>query len=126
MIQRNTILNVVDNSGAKELYCIKVLNGYKKRYGSSGDLIIGSIKSIRLKKKKILKIKKGDVVTGLIIRCRFSLVNYSEDRISFFENSCILLTNKKKLLGTRVFGGSPSFLRYSKYFRILSICSGFI
>jgi large subunit ribosomal protein L14 len=126
MIQRNSILNVVDNSGAKELYCIKVLNGYKKRYGVSGDLIIGSIKSIRLKKKKLLKIKKGDVVTGLVIRCCFNLFNYSEEKISFFENACIILTNKNKLMGTRVFGSSPRFLRYSKYSRILSICSGFI
>ena len=60
MIQRNSIINIIDNSGAKKVYCIKVLNGYKKRYGTVGDLLIVSIKSIRFKKKKILKIKKGD------------------------------------------------------------------
>jgi len=126
MILKTSVLNVIDNSGAKKLYCIKVLNGYRKRYGLPGDLIIGSIKSIRFKKKKVLKVKKGDVVTGLIIRCRSFLSNYSVDKLAFFENACILLTTKKKLIGTRIFGASPKFLRYSKFFRLLSICSGFI
>jgi len=126
MIQRNSIINIIDNSGAKKVYCIKVLNGYKKRYGIIGDLLIVSIKSIRFKKKKILKIKKGDVCTALLLRTKSFMNSYSNERVSFFFNSAVLLNNKKKLLGTRVFGSLPKKLRYTRFFRLLSLCSGFV
>jgi len=126
MIQRNSILNVIDNSGAKKIYCIKVLNGYKKRYGSVGDILVVSIKSIRLKKKKKLKIKKGDVCTALLLRTKSFLNNIKNEKISFFSNSAILLNNRKKLIGTRIFGALPKNLRYTRFFKLLSLCSGFL
>jgi large subunit ribosomal protein L14 len=119
-------MNVIDNSGAKKVYCIKVLNGYQKIYGSIGDLLIVSIKNIRFKKKKVLKIKKGDVCTALLVRTKSFIKKYSLESISFFLNSVILINAKKKLIGTRIFGSLPKTLRYTRFFRLLSLCSGFI
>jgi large subunit ribosomal protein L14 len=124
MIQRTTILNVIDNSGAKEVYCIKVRNGYKKRYGEIGDELVVSIRDIRYKKKKILKIKKGDVCTALLTRTKFAIKNYALESISFLENAVVLLNNKKKLIGTRIFGILPKIFRKTRFSRVLSLCSG--
>lgn len=126
MIQKGTYLNVIDNSGAKEVCCIHVLNGYRKRYAAIGDTIVVSIKSLRIKRRSHAKIKKGEVLKALIVRTKTNIKNYSLEQLSFLENSAILLSRQDKLLGTRIFGSVPSYFRYTKFLRIVSLASGFI
>jgi large subunit ribosomal protein L14 len=126
MIQKGTYLNIIDNSGAKEVCCIHVLKGYRKRYAVSGDTVVVSIKSLRLKRRSHAKIKKGEVLKALIVRTKSNIKTYSSEELSFLENSAILLSKQDKLLGTRIFGSVPSFFRYTKFLRIISLASGFI
>ena len=126
MIQKGTYLNVIDNSGAKEVCCIHVLNGYRKRYAAIGDTIVVSIKSLRIKRRSHAKIKKGEVLKALIVRTKTNIKNYSLEQLSFLDNSAILLSRQDKLLGTRIFGSVPSYFRYTKFLRIVSLASGFI
>lgn len=126
MIQNGTILNVVDNSGAKKVCCIKVSNGYRKRYARIGDTITVSIKSVRLRKRLGSKIKKGDVVRGLVVKTKCPTSFGFNEYLNFTQNSVILTTKQNKLLGTRVFGAISKSLNYTKYLRIISLCSGII
>jgi len=126
MIQKGTYLNVIDNSGAKEVCCIHVLNGYRKRYAVVGDVVVVSIKSLRIKRRSHAKVKKGEVLKALIVRTKTSLKSYSLEQLNFLENSAILLSKQDKLLGTRVFGSVPNSFRYTKFLRIISLASGFI
>jgi|JI91814CRNA_FD_contig_81_421020_length_737_multi_5_in_0_out_0_1 large subunit ribosomal protein L14 len=124
MIQKGTYFKVVDNSGAKKACCIHVSGGYRKRYGKTGDVIVVSIKSLRAKRREVSKIKKGDVVKALIVKTKVFRPSYSNEAVSFFENSVVLLNPQNKLLGTRIFGPIEKFFRYTKYLRILSLASG--
>jgi large subunit ribosomal protein L14 len=122
MIQSGTFLNSLDNSGAKKLICIKILNsGYKQRYASIGSTILVSIKTIRFSKN--VKVKKGELHKALVIKTKkeaFSSLNYKK----YFENSAVLLNKKNKLIGTRIFGFIPKKLKYSKYLKLLTMSSG--
>lgn len=124
MIQSGSFLNVIDNSGAKKVHCIKVLGGYKKRYGFVGDILVVSVKSMRNRRQNASKIKRGDVVKALIIRTKTPTSYFSSDSLSSFDNSVILLTRQSKLLGTRVFGGISKDFRYTSYLRIASLSAG--
>ncbi len=126
MIQKGTYFKVVDNSGAKKACCIHVSGGYRKRYGKTGDVIVVSIKSLRAKRREVSKIKKGDVLKALIVKTKVFRPSYSQESVSFFENSVVLLNNQNKLIGTRVFGPIEKTFRYTKYLRILSLASGVI
>lgn len=126
MIQKGTYLNVIDNSGAKKASCIHVLGGYRKRYGKTGDVVVVSIKSLRSKRREVSKIKKGDVVKALIVKTKVYRPSYSNEIVSFFENSVVLLNNQSKLIGTRIFGPVQKTFRYTKHLRILSLASGII
>ena len=126
MIQKGTYLNVIDNSGAKDVCCIQVLKGYRKRYATIGDIIIVSIKSLRLKRRSLSKIKKGEVSKALVVRTKVSKNSYSFESSNFFENSVVLLNRQNKLLGTRIFGVVPKYFRYTKFLRIVSLASGFV
>ena len=126
MIQKGTYLNVIDNSGAKEVCCIHVLNGYRKRYAVVGDVVVVSIKSLRIKRRSHAKVKKGEVLKALIVRTKTNIKSYALEHLNFLENSAILLSKQDKLLGTRVFGSVPNSFRYTKFLRIISLASGFI
>jgi large subunit ribosomal protein L14 len=126
MIQKGTYFKVVDNSGAKKACCIHVSGGYRKRYGKTGDVVVVSIKSLRAKRREVSKIKKGDVLKALIVKTKVFRPSYSQESVSFFENSVVLLNNQNKLIGTRVFGPIEKTFRYTKYLRILSLASGVI
>lgn len=125
MIQKQTILNVIDNSGAKFVCCIHAGNGFKQRYAKVGDVINVSVKSLRNKRRQNSKVLKGDVCKALIIRScnRFKSI-FQHGYNNFLENSVILLSGTNKILFTRIFGGIPSLFRYSKYMRIVSLSSG--
>ena len=124
MIQNGTYLNVIDNSGAKIVFCIKVLSGYRKRYAKIGDTIIVSVKALRSKRKSSCKVKKGCIYKAIIVRTKSGLNSFSGDSFNFFENSVVLLNNKKKPFATRIFGSLPKFFRYSKFLKITSLASG--
>ena len=126
MIQNGTYLNVIDNSGAKDVCCIKVSKGYRRRYASIGDVITVSIKNIRKKKKITSKIKKGDVTKVLVVRTRSLTNSKFSEQLSFAENSVVLITKQNKLIGTRIFGAIPKIFKYTKFLRITSLCSGII
>jgi len=123
MIQINTNLNVIDNSGAKVAYCIGL--GLKKKFASTGDIIVVSIKNLRNKRKLSSKVLKGDILHALIVRTKFVKFNkFTGDSFYFKENAVVLLTRQNKFLFTRIFGVIPNYFRYSKYLRILSMSSG--
>jgi large subunit ribosomal protein L14 len=126
MIQVGTILNVVDNSGAKKVRCIKVPFGYKRRYASLGDLITISVYSIRNRRKLTSKAKKGEIYKALIVRTKLGLRAFSGERVRFLENSVVLIGKQNRFVGTRVLGPISIHFRYTKFLRILSIANGII
>jgi large subunit ribosomal protein L14 len=124
MIQSGTYLNVIDNSGAKKCICIQVKTGYKQKYSYIGDLITVSVKKLRSKRRNLSKVKKGQIYKALIVKTKKVKSFFNGDTTSFLENCIILLNNKNKIVGTRIFGSLPKDLRYTKYLKILSLCSG--
>jgi len=123
MLQTGTILNVIDNSGAKKIMCIKGVNpGYKQRYIYLGSMVLVSIKSIRYSKN--IRVKKGEIHKALVVRTKNykkSFYNYRK----YFENSAVLLNKHNKFLGTRIFGVIPKEFKYSKYLKALTISAGY-
>lgn len=126
MIQNGSYLNIIDNSGAKEVSCIKVFPGYKRRYAYCGSTILVSVKSLRSKRRLNSKVKKGDVLKALVIRTKVPSKSFMGDSFTFFENSALLLNKSNKLLGTRIFGVIPKFFRQTKYLKICSLSLGLI
>lgn len=126
MIQKGTYLNVIDNSGVKQICCIHVSGGYRKRYAKLGELIVASVKSIRFKEN--MKVKKGSVVKALIVRSKImgSLKKGVSSSVKYFENGAVLLSNNNKLIGTRIFGGIRKEFRYTKFSKIIALSSGYI
>ena len=126
MIQSGTYLNVIDNSGAKDVCCIQVLAGYRRRYACAGDLIVVSVKNLRTKRRSSSKIKKGEVTRAIVVRTKSSLNHFSGESLNFFENSVVLLNNQNKPMGSRIFGSLPKLFRYTKHLRLVSLSSGLI
>ncbi len=124
MIQVGTVLNVSDNSGARKVYCIRVLNGSRKKYARLGNLVLVVVKSLRKKRKSLSKVKKGDIFRALIVRTRTKSISKISDSFSFLENSVVLLTGQNKFVGTRILGSLPKNFRVTSYMRLLSLCGG--
>ena len=117
MIQQETRLKVADNSGAKELLCIKVLGGTRKKYAKLGDLIIVTV-------KKAIPggvIKKGEVTKAVIVRTRKELRRKDGSYIRFDDNAAVLVNENKEPQGTRVFGPVARELREKSFMKILSL-----
>jgi len=117
MIQHQSRLVVADNSGAKELKCIKVLGGSKRRYASVGDTIVCSVKTATPESK----IKKGDVVKAVIVRTTNKLRRLDGSYIRFDDNAAVLINNQKEPIGTRVFGPVARELRGRASLKIVSL-----
>jgi large subunit ribosomal protein L14 len=100
MIQSETRLTVADNSGARVLYCIKVLGGSKRRYASLGDIIVVSVKDAIPN----AKVKKGDVLKAVVVRTAKEIRRPDGSFIRFDDNSAVLINNQGEPLGTRIFG----------------------
>lgn len=124
MIQPKTRLKIIDNSGGGIGECIHVYGKYKRRHGSLGDVVKVSIK--KLKKKGNIRVKKGHLYLGLIVQTKKKFPFKSGNFKCFYENSIILLSSRKKLLGTRVNGLLDSELRYSKNLKPLLLGYQFI
>ncbi|NCN95506.1 MAG: 50S ribosomal protein L14 [Bdellovibrionales bacterium] len=117
MVQMQTRLRVADNSGAKEVQCIKVLGGTKRRYASIGDVIVVSIKDAMPNSK----VKKGDVAKAVIVRTIHKLRRPDGSYIRFDDNSAVLINNNKEPIGTRIFGPVARELRAKQFVKIISL-----
>jgi large subunit ribosomal protein L14 len=117
MIQMQTRLRVADNSGAKEVMCIKVLGGSQRRYASIGDVIVVSIKEALPNSK----VKKGDVAKAVIVRTSQRVRRPDGSYIRFDDNSAVLINNQKEPIGTRIFGPVARELRAKQFVKIVSL-----
>jgi large subunit ribosomal protein L14 len=117
MIQMQTRLNVADNSGAKEVQCIKVLGGSHKRVASIGDIIVVSIKEALPNSK----VKKGDVAKAVVVRTIHKLRRPDGSYIRFDDNSAVLINAAKEPVGTRIFGPVARELRAKQFVKIVSL-----
>jgi large subunit ribosomal protein L14 len=117
MIQMTTILDVADNSGAKKVFCIKVLGGSKRKYASIGDIIVVSIKEAIPNSK----VKKGDVAKAVIVRTAKEVARADGSYIRFDNNSAVLINKDNEPLGTRIFGPVARELRAKKFMKIISL-----
>lgn len=124
MIQIGSYLNVIDNSGAKKVACIRINASCKKRYAFLGENIIVSVKTLRSKRRSFSKVKKGEIFNALIVKTIKEKKDYFKNSFSFFNNSVVLLSRKNKLIGTRVFGVVPKYFRFTKYARLIYLSSG--
>ena len=117
MIQGFSRLKVADNSGAKEIMCIKVLGGSKRRYASIGDIIVASV-------KKALpngKVKKGKVIKAVIVRTRKEIQRENGSLIRFDDNAAVIIDDAKNPIGTRIFGPIARETRYAGFAKITSL-----
>ena len=117
MIQTQTRLRVADNSGAKELMCIKVLGGTKRKYANVGDIIICSVKQATPGGV----VKKGDVIKAVVVRTRRGVRRNDGSYIRFDENAAVIINDAKNPRGTRIFGPVARELRDSNFMRIISL-----
>jgi len=117
MIQSETKLTSADNSGAKSLYCIKVLGGSRRRYASIGDIIVVSVKEAIPNSK----VKKGDVLKAVIVRTKKEIKRPDGSFIRFDDNSAVLINASKEPVGTRIFGPVARELRGKGFMKIISL-----
>eukprot|EP01039_Chlorochromonas_danica_P013910 gene13910-16175_t len=117
MIQVESRLDVADNSGAKEVLCIKVLGGSKRKYASVGDVIVVSIKDAMPKGK----VKKGDVHRAVIVRTKQAVKRIDGSLIAFDQNAAVLINKQGEPIGSRIFGPVTRELRSTGYMKIISL-----
>ena len=117
MIQQQTLMKVADNTGAKELMCIRVLGGSGRRYANIGDVVVAAVK----KAAPGGVVKKGDVVKAVIVRSVHGLTRADGSYIKFDENAAVIIREDKTPRGTRIFGPVARELREKDYLKILSL-----
>lgn len=117
MIQQESRLNVADNSGAKEVLCIKVLGGTRRRYASIGDTIVVTVKDAIPSGN----IKKGTVAKAVVVRTRKEIRRPDGSYIRFDDNACVLLNPTGEMRGTRIFGPVSRELRDKQFMKIVSL-----
>jgi large subunit ribosomal protein L14 len=117
MIQPETNLLSADNSGAKRLYCIKVLGGSKRRYASLGDIIVVSVKEALPNSK----VKKGEVHKAVVVRTKKEVPRPDGTYIKFDDNSAVLINQAREPIGTRIFGPVARELRAKNFMKIISL-----
>ena len=117
MIQQQTLLRVADNTGAKELMCIRVLGGTRRRYANIGDVVVACVK----KATPGGVVKKGEVVKAVVVRSVHGIKRADGSYIKFDENSAVIIKEDKNPTGTRIFGPVARELREKDYLKILSL-----
>ena len=117
MIQQETRLKVADNTGAREVLCIRVLGGSGRRYASIGDVIVGTVKNAI----PASNVKKGDVVKAVVVRVRKEKRRPDGTYIRFDDNACVLINDQGNPRGTRIFGPVGRELRDQRFMRIVSL-----
>ena len=117
MIQQESRLKVADNSGAKEILCIRVLGGTKKRYASVGDKIVATVKEATPSGN----IKKGQVVRAVVVRTKKEVRRLDGSYIRFGDNACVIIDENGQMKGTRVFGPVARELRDNDFMKVVSL-----
>ena len=117
MIQSESRLNVADNSGAKQILCIRVLGGTKKRYASVGDKIVGTVKNATSSGT----VKKGQVVKAVVVRVKKEVRRPDGSYIRFGDNACVIIDENGQMKGTRVFGPVARELRENDFMKVVSL-----
>ena len=117
MIQQESRVRVADNTGAKEVLCIRVLGGSGRRYASIGDVIVGTVKDAL----PGAQVKKGDVVRAVVVRTAKEKRRTDGSYIKFDENAVVLINEQRQPLGTRIFGPVARELREKRFMRIISL-----
>ncbi len=117
MVQMQSYLKVADNTGAKEIMCIRVLGGSRKRYAGIGDVIVASVK----KATPNGTVKKGDVIKAVVVRSKHGVRREDGSYIRFDENAAVIIREDKNPRGTRIFGPVARELRDSGYLKIVSL-----
>ena len=117
MIQEESYLKVADNTGAKEIHCIRVLGGSKRKYGNIGDLIVASVR----KAAPGGTVKKGDVVKAVIVRTKRGIRREDGTYVRFDENAAVIIKEDRNPRGTRIFGPVARELRERDFMKILSL-----
>ncbi len=117
MIQNETRLRVADNTGAREILCIRVRGGSRRRYAGVGDIIVGTVKQAI----PHAGVRKGDVVTAVVVRTRKELGRDDGTYIAFDENAAVLIDAQNNPRGTRIFGPVARELRERNFMRIVSL-----
>ncbi len=117
MIQQESFLKVADNTGAKEIKCIRVLGGSKRRYGNIGDVIVASVR----KSTPGGTVKKGEVVKAVIVRSAKGVRRADGTYVRFDDNAAVLIRDDRNPRGTRIFGPVARELRDKEYMKILSL-----
>jgi large subunit ribosomal protein L14 len=117
MIQMSSVLDVADNSGAKKVYCIKVLGGSRRRYASVGDIIVVSVREAI----PGAKVKKGEIARAVVVRTAKEIARPDGSYIRFDGNSAVLINKEGEPLGTRIFGPVARELRAKRFMKIVSL-----
>lgn len=117
MVQQQTRLKVADNTGAKEIMCIRVLGGSVRKYGNIGDVIVASVKSATPGGV----VKKGDIVKAVIVRTKKGIKRPDGSYIKFDDNAAVIINEAKQPVGTRIFGPVARELREKDFMRIVSL-----
>ncbi len=117
MIQQETRLKVADNSGAREVLCIRVLGGTRRRYASIGDIIVAAVKEATPGGN----VKKGEVVKAVVVRTKKERRRADGTYIRFDDNACVIINNNNEPRGTRIFGPVARELRDRRFMRIVSL-----
>ena len=117
MIQEESYLKVADNTGAKEIHCIRVLGGSKRKYGNIGDVIVASVR----KATPGGQVKKGEVVKAVIVRTKRGVRRDDGSYVRFDENAAVIIKEDRNPKGTRIFGPVARELREKDYMKILSL-----
>jgi large subunit ribosomal protein L14 len=117
MIQQYTRLKVADNSGAREVMCIRVLKGSQPRYGKVGDVIVAAVKDATPN----MPVKKGEVIRAVIVRTKKKIRRIDGSTLRFDDNACVLINAQKEPRGTRIFGPVARELREKEYMKIVSL-----
>lgn len=117
MIQQESRLKVADNTGARELLCIRVLGGSSRRYAGVGDVIVGAVKEATPGGS----VKKGEVVRAVVVRTKKESRRPDGSYIRFDDNACVIIDNNRQPRGTRIFGPVARELRDERFMRIVSL-----
>lgn len=117
MLQQQSYMKVADNTGAKELLCIRVLGGTGRRYAGVGDVVVATVK----KAAPAGMVKKGDVVKAVIVRTTHGIQRADGSYVRFDENAAVIIKEDKTPTGTRIFGPVARELREKQYLKILSL-----
>lgn len=126
MIQTQSILTIVDNSGAKTAKCIKVLGGFQRRYAYIGNTVVVAVQKIRSKNKSKSKVKKGEVIRAIIIRTKFKKNKKDGSSFMFALNAGVLINKQNKPIATRILGPVTKELKTNKFMKVASLSAGFL